>query len=73
MSGVRQIDGYVSALARIASAPSSQGGYEELLKCYRSAGMAEEAEAVSFLISEKFRANGADSDSGQPGDDRALP
>jgi len=72
MSGLRQVDGLISALARIAAAPSSSGGYEELLRCYISAGMSEEAEAVSFLISEKFRANGSSSCPEQSGDDKSL-
>lgn len=72
MQGMRQVDGLVASLARIASAPSSRGGYEELMRCYVTAGRTEEAEAVSFLISEKFRANGTDTDAGQQGDHREV-
>lgn len=73
MQGMRQVDLRVSALAKIAAHPSSSGGYEELLRHYMADGMSAEAEAVSFLISEKFRADGSNSDPEQSGDDKPLP
>jgi hypothetical protein len=65
MPGMRTIDCLTSALSKVATAPSLRAGYEEMLRCYLEAGMAEEADSISFLISEKFRANSTDTDSKQ--------
>jgi hypothetical protein len=73
LQGMRSIDGLISALSKIASAPSSRAGYEELARCYREGGMEEEADSVYFLISEKFRVDSASSDSERRGHDTSLP
>jgi hypothetical protein len=72
MQGMRQVDRLISAISRVASAPSSRAGYEEMLKCYVESGMGEEADSVSFLISEKFRADSSNSDPEQRRDDTGL-
>lgn len=55
----------MKGVASVVSMPSAERGYEELASLYDKAGMAEEAEAVRFLISEKFRADHPRPDEGQ--------
>lgn len=42
----------------ILDSPSAERGYEELARRYEECGMMEEAEALKFLVSEKFHAYG---------------
>lgn len=72
MQRMRGLNCCLGSLAKIASHPNSTAGYEELLRCYLDMGMVEEAGAIEFLISEKFRAKGSDTDPEQQGDDKAL-
>lgn len=63
----------MSAVSELVSLPSAERGYRDLASCYREAGMGEEAEAVEFLISEKFRADITGSDQGQHRDHTVVP
>lgn len=55
----------MSSLSLLASFPAAERGYEELASYYEEAGRAEDAQAVRFLISEKFRANDPDNNEEQ--------
>lgn len=67
---MRSVGVVMAGVASVVSMPSAERGYEELASLYERAGMADEAEAVRFLISEKFRAHDPDTDEGQRGDGR---
>lgn len=66
-------DPRASALSSLASFPGAARGYEEFARALDSVGMPEDAEAVRFLISEKFRDHRSGSDEEQQGDDRKVP
>jgi hypothetical protein len=49
-----------SALNFVLENPRAERGYEALRDCYRRSGMNEEADAVAFLLKERFIANDSD-------------
>lgn len=65
MQGMRTIDRLMSSLSLLASFPAAERGYEELASYYQEIGRVDDAEAVRFLISEKFRANDPDNNKEQ--------
>jgi DNA-binding SARP family transcriptional activator len=58
----------IEALAMILERPFAERGYEQLMRYYEQAGMSGEAEAVGFLIKERFHADGSDASEGQRDD-----
>lgn len=62
---MQRLDPRVSALYAIVAQPSAMRGYEDLAKAYSSINMVDEAEAVRFLISEKFCDNSSDTNEKQ--------
>ena len=58
------------AFGFVAENPIAERPYEELEKAYKAAGMEDDAEAVRFLIGERFaNVDGSDPDEEQRGDD----
>lgn len=55
----------LSALTMILENPFAERGYEILKGRYEECGMLEEAEALGFLMKERFHADGADAGEGQ--------
>lgn len=55
----------MSSLSLLVSLPAAERGYRELASYYEEAGRDEDAQAVRFLISEKFRANDPDNNEEQ--------
>jgi hypothetical protein len=57
------------AFGFVAENPIAERPYEELGRAYKAAGMEDDAEAVRFLIGERFaNVDGSDSDEEQRGD-----
>jgi len=46
-----------SAISLIVESPWARRGYEELASYYESAGQADNAEVLRFVVSEKFGAD----------------
>ena len=47
----------IKALVLIIESPWAQKGYEDLEKYFKSNNMKNEAEAINFLLKEKFNAH----------------
>lgn len=52
----------ITALALIMESPEAEKGYEDLREYFRSNELVNEAEAVDFLLKEKFHDNSPDID-----------
>lgn len=62
-----------ASVAFVLENPLVEKGYEDLMKQYESCGMSEDAEALGFLIRERFNAHHTSSDEEQRGDSRKDP
>jgi len=50
----------MSSLSLLVSFPAAERGYKELASYYEEDGRVDDAQAIKFLISEKFRADDPD-------------
>lgn len=53
--------------------PGARKGYDDLASAYESAGMAEEAGVLRYLVSERFGADPSSPDEEQRGDAPEVP
>lgn len=61
------LDPRAAALILVLDLPGTRKGYDDLASAYESTGMAEEAEVLRYLVSERFGADPSSPDEKQRG------